>query len=71
MKLDLRAHCWYFQVCVCAKIDPCELNFRAVCDPKYGQNRSIYRLRLFSWQVSTGFTRNLIYKLVGATFAGV
>ena len=55
LKLGLQAHCGYFQMC-------------PFFGPELGQNVGF---RLFFLTISTGFTWNLISKLVTAAFGGV
>ena len=54
----------YFQVCV--RNYPCRSNSWTVLARNKDTIGQYIGFRLSSWQVSTGFTRNLIYKLIEA-----
>ena len=65
-KLGLQALCVYFQ----ASVKNCQI-FRPFLAPNRAQISQCIGFHLFSLKGSTGFTRNLNYKLVGAIFVGV
>ena len=56
---------------MCVKNGAYRPNFRVVLAPNRAKIGQYIGFRLYSWKVSTGFTRNWVYKPVGATFIGV
>ena len=78
MKLDLQANCGYFQVCVIADAFRCVWKMAFVGQivgpflaPIKAKICQYIGFRLFSCKVCTGFTWNLIHKLIRAIFVGV